>query len=277
MSSVKGEFHNGKEVKIKDGPCKGEWQLYMVRPKPNNDISKIVFDIINDNEIIFDNSSLTLKHDNSCIELNHSMSKKMNKALSQLDDEVYKFAIKKPPHYNLPNEYRQQALVIILEPKINFEYFPTHPHLNNYLNLKFPTTICYTTTDAISNMSLDEKIIFAKQQTVIWLLRHMIWKKLGKNNSDWIGNQQITQREYQYMFLIDIYGPCRCGSNKKYNICCLKKDIIKYCNIKNRTNKFGVPYLTDIFFESFKENLYKKYLEHVEYENNFITKLLDYY
>lgn len=235
------EFSNVKWVpkQILGLPEEG-WFLLEITPCPSADeIKLVVSDIINNNYINVNKGRL--HHSDKCVSKRHKVTPILQEAIDNIKEETYLVAVY-PGYCKILNN---QPVGIVLNPMINYEGFPDHPHLNmggiirknNQANLYFPDSMCYGYSDQEYGNDERERLLKAFRQISIWLFRHQIWAETGKIKSPgiWIGPQSSGLGPEFYTNKINPLGECRCGSHKNYANCHMPYDysISDKCSIKS--------------------------------------------
>lgn len=235
ISNITDRFGAARWVpgNLGDLPCEG-WFLLEVNPLPPGDeLHMVVEDIMSGQPIIVEDGQV--RHLASC-NVDHSSLgslEGMQTAIQKLKNNRFKVAV----HPGLGTAYDRQPLAVVLEPWINYEVFPDHPHLNTggfvvYLGdqVYVPDTICYE--ENISGLGSDslERFTQAFALLSVWLLRHMIWEETRKLNNGcgvWIGPQaaSLTLKQRAETGVWNPSGMCRCGSGKRYGNCHMLSDL----------------------------------------------------
>ena len=223
MSNVNSEFYNVIKVNLEDTKkYEGQWYILRINPLPSSDdIHNVISDLLIGKDVVI-TSDCKLEHYNICNNY-HIIPRELEEALKSINlkESKFKVLIREPKIGVLNN----QPIVVVLDPVINFEKFPNHPHLNAFnCNLGIPTSLCYTDKyNVFSRMALDEKIIYAVQQSTFWLFKHMIWEELNKinYNDPWIGPSAAPVNDLARIMLINPNGKCFCNSKKRFRDCCL--------------------------------------------------------
>ncbi len=242
MNNVKSEFYNLKKVDSRfTRKYSGTWYYIEISPRPSDrDFFLVISDLIRKETIEF-SQNVKLLHSRSC-QKKHSIPQDLKKALKRIINDLsdLKFRVLiKEPKFDIPSgtyrEFHGQPLVFILDPIINFDIYPNHPHLNAFKEEVYPASVCYTDEySRIIAMSTSQKIDFAIKQTAFWLFKHMIWVKLNEINfsDSWIGPESDRVNELARYQNINPSGLCFCGSNALFKDCCMNK-IYKTYNKKD--------------------------------------------
>lgn len=233
-----------------DLPCEG-WFLLEVNPLPSGDeLHKVVQDIADGRQICVSDGKI--RHLSSCSERHDetTISQNVQAVLPRLVDHTFRIAV----HPGLGQCYQGQPLAIVLDPSINYEVYPDHPHLNTggvvgFLGQRMyvPDTICYE--ENISGLGSEPFKRYPQTFALLsdWLLRHMIWtetRKVNNGNGNWIGPQaaSLTLKQRAEAGFWNPFEVCRCGSGKMYSDChmlsdvgysalakSMRKDVMKQC------------------------------------------------
>lgn len=240
MSNIKSEFYNIKHINAEmTREYSGSWYYVKIHPISNKAILlNVVSDLIKEEPISI-SSSCEIVHFDGCTNLKHMIERELKNLLITIDDIFFQqhFTILiKAPEIDVitgVSVLSGQPQVYVLDPYINFDSFPDHPHINGYNPLKLPTSICYSGDyDFYNDKSEDEKIVYAFQQSTIWLLKHMLWVYLKKvkYHTPWIAEAGAEIVSEDKIFFINQYGRCLCGSSTIFQQCCLKKLFLKKFN-----------------------------------------------
>ena len=208
------------------GNFSGDWYLLDTCPLPDYDeIIKVIYDIEHNNSISFDLDTKQLVHNSKCKETQHSLSKYLLKVANALSSKHFTIAVfdNKDPYI-----LQGQPIAIAIEPRITHLNFPDNPHLNAPRSI-LPSSICYTDSPNSLGEQFEGNRLFDTFFILTeWLFRHQIWEKhrelFGKGL--WIGpSAPPDSTPGDFLNFIPPFGRCRCGKNKKYSDCCMKKDM----------------------------------------------------
>lgn len=240
MSNVKSEFYNVKHVNSEfTKEYTGTWYYVKVNPIPiKEELIKVVSDLMLEKKVHI-TPNCKVEHYDECGNPSHHVDRELKKILMEAPDEFFNqeyTLMIKAPYLDMKtgqNVLNGQPLVFVINPYINFDSYPDHPHINGYSSNLIPTTICYTGDyEFFKHKSMDEKVVYAVQQSTIWLLKHAIWVflKIIKYHSPWIAPAgDVIPPESKIDFL-NLNGVCMCGSNKPFKDCCLKPLFVKRFN-----------------------------------------------
>ncbi|GBF12646.1 hypothetical protein [Tepidibacillus sp. HK-1] len=204
------------------------WFLLEITPYPPiEELESIISDIINDK--IIDVLYGQVRHSLTCNEKHH-IPANIKKVLPNLKEQTFLVAVH-PGNFNV---YQGQPIAVAIEPQINYNIYPDHPHLNvgNFSKLDgqeifIPDSFCYT--DNPSKLGFDplQRLLKALSLISIWLLRHQIWlltrEQLPK--SEWIGPEAKPFKPEEYPKFLNPLGYCRCGKKIKYKDCHMIPDL----------------------------------------------------
>lgn len=202
----------------------GDWFVYETSPMPSSEELKMVIaDIENGNDVYVKYNG-PLKHLADCRESKHEIEKSLGTALSGIKNEKFRVAIWE----NTDGVLHGQPIIIPLNPEINYNIYPDHPHINTgikALNYYLPESICYTNNPQTLGDNSCERIFNAILQTDIWLFRHEVWLATRNNRKGiWLKPDVKSDENLQFFFHRNPHGKCRCGSNKEYSQCHLNQD-----------------------------------------------------
>lgn len=206
------------------------WFLTEITPTPLSDqIISVTSDIMNNR---FTNVNQgRLYHSSKCTCNSHSLPNKIKQAVKVIPETSFKLAI----FSGDPLTLNGQPIAIPIDPPINRDLYPDHPHLNfpSRINIQgkkivIPETLCYIKdpsklgTDKIER--LDEALIHIS----MWLYRHQVWLKTREQKKPgiWIGPQDLSGLTPEsYALTLNPFSLCRCGKNEMYLNCHLPQDI----------------------------------------------------
>lgn len=210
------------------GPIKGistkGWFLAEINPLPPvGEREAIVSDIISGR--MFSTCNGQVRHSRECQDNSHKIPPEFSfiKALlKKIPNTTFQVAV-------YPGDsiaYGGQPLLIALEPEINYNLYPDHPHINVGGEREFegkksfiPDSLCYTDLPETLGTDTFERIYAALEYGTEWLFRHLIWLETRKKGKAiWIGNQLITIN-MGYSNFLNPDGQCRCGKRKLYKDC----------------------------------------------------------
>lgn len=242
LSNLESEFGY---VKYKDGVdtdlTKEGWFLLEIKPFSfNEDNIRIMSDIIKGKPV--DVKGGVIGHLNTCDETNHSISSNLiKKALKRVKPQTFLVAV-----YRGKTKLSETPLAVVLEPKISYEEFPDHPHLNMGFydamsKFYFPDSLCLAGNEHVWGQNEKECLLEVFCQISIWLYRHLVWvaTRVDKPKGEWIGPGGDPLPEYCYPRHLNPHGDCRCGSKKKYKDCHRLNDIQEW--VKQSTLLSGIP------------------------------------
>lgn len=243
-----------KVVSISDyrGYLNGEWQIYSVIPTPyKEDIEKVVKCIVNDYEVeILPGGRLT----STVTKFKKRIDKELQNIVEMIDDKEFTIAVKFQPG-KLP-------IVVSLNPEINYDTYPSHPHINPGVQKGFEfDNLCIAKKLSDINGSFDKIEDNLMFQILLWLFRHQVYEIYLDLYSkvNWIGNESNEHfLDLFYPTLLNPYGRCRCGAKTSYQNCCLKDDIppLSRFNLDRAINSYLLrkeknSYMQQIFKENF--------------------------
>ncbi|WP_134704936.1 hypothetical protein [Ammoniphilus sp. YIM 78166] len=209
-------------------PSEG-WFLLEINPlPPKEELPLVVSDIEQDRELEVIQGQV--RHYCTCPYTDHPLSPEVQRAVRSVKEQTFTVAV----HPGMGEYYSDQPLAIALDPVINYEKYPDHPHLNigNYVVLNrqrafIPDSFCYMKDIATLVKDPKDRLIQAFAVISIWLLRHMVWLETRKYLSKgmWIGPEGEPLRPHQFPAILNPNGMCRCGSSKRYRQCHLGQDL----------------------------------------------------
>ncbi len=219
------------------------WFLIETIPLPPDDeLEKVVSDIIDDNEISYDEGKV--RHWPEC-KYSHAIKNKTVKDIIE-NLEYQKFRIAVCAHSE-KDFLDGQPIVIGLNPSITYMDYPDHPHINTGGHTRegvyIPDSFCYGYNPNIYGPSEYERYIKVFDESTLWLLRHQIWEATRNrfNEGDWVGKHfKGGLPSGWYALYLNPLDQCRCGSKKIYKLCHMQSDIrdgISYFAKKQKKDK----------------------------------------
>ncbi|PLR82554.1 hypothetical protein [Bacillus sp. V33-4] len=204
------------------------WFLLEINPLPPSDeLKMVVSDIIRDK--LVDVSWGQVLHSEEC-KANHQVPQAINRVLGHLENQKFLVAV----HPGLKGVYGEQPIATALEPRINYELYPDHPHLNvgQMINLngkKFflSDSFCYTDNPNELGDNSYDRLLAAFCKITIWVLRHQIWLATREEGikGEWIGSESPPLKPKEYPKFLNPAGKCRCGKDETYYNCHMPSDI----------------------------------------------------
>lgn len=214
-----------------------EWFLVKIRPYPlYSDLKSLIIDIHYDKEIdVFQGGRLECNSNSSMLKNTMNLPPIVEKVINDIRDVEFTVVI----HPGFKGIYDGQPLVIPIEPELNLELYPDHPHLNHGRWVQgehpffFPESLCYT--DDIPSLGTidEERIISALGIVSIWFFRHLVWLETRK----WIGLNADPAPDRFFPYVLNPIGPCRCGNGKIYKNCHLSSDLEAALLVPNRRSE----------------------------------------
>lgn len=221
------KWFNGRAAGL---PGEG-WFLLEISPISfTEDLPLIFADIHFDRELFVEQG--TIYHLQSC-DLNHKLPKRLRfieSVAKTLAPKKYKIAV----HPGLQGILFGQPIAIAVEPVINYNVYPDHPHLNTgghtlYQGKKIfiPDSFCYQSDIAELYPDPVERYKRAFAYITIWLLRHMVWEesRVLLPKGYWLGLEEGELEPSNYIEVLNPAGLCRCRSGKRYGDCHLALDL----------------------------------------------------
>jgi hypothetical protein len=236
IKAILDTYDNVTWVKGQVGNIPGEgWFLLEVSPlPPREELFLVASDIIENRTLHVRQGKV--RHKAEC-DSEHLLPANLHKSLTGLKQRKFTVAI----HPGIPGVYLGQPLAIPIDPIINYDVFPDHPHLNmggpNEKGLFFPDTLCYE--EDIARM-YEDPFIRLKQSIAlitVWLLRHMLWEETRRQYKKgvWIGPEAEGIESYFYLTALNPAGHCRCRSSLTYRQCHYPLDLQ---DARNKTMSF---------------------------------------
>lgn len=207
------------------------WFLLEISPiSSTQDLLLILADIHFNRDIFVQEGAI--HHLYTC-EADHQLPKKLRfieKLVVGLEPRTFKIAV----HPGLPGILFGQPLAIAIDPIINYEVYPDHPHLNTGGHLSFqgrqffiPDSFCYQSNIAELYSDPVERYKRAFAYITDWLLRHVLWEESRNSLSKgyWLGPEEGELEPSDYIEVLNPAGLCRCRSGKTYGDCHLSSDL----------------------------------------------------
>ena len=253
--------YSAKKILVNgEGIYDGTWYLVKTTPTPITDIEKIIADF-NDfkavNIIPFAIEKGRLKHHDDCPKNKHEISLNDRKVVDLIKEKQFIFAVREPKSLD------EQPYVFILDPIINHNIFPDHPHLNMpEIDILFPSSLCYIDNISLLGDEISTKVHNSILQSILWLFRHQYWEAyrtiFGKGK--WLGpSSKSDNTPMNYISKLDPYGNCHCGSGKKYADCHLNDYLEKTNKAYNLKTKDANIKMYHSFWEKHFFNFQNKF------------------
>lgn len=218
------------------------WFLLEISPLPPLDeLELVVADIIKDN--VIDVSWGQALHSEDCTRTNHNIPQLVKNIIENLEDQKFIVAV----YPGVKNVYGGQPVAIALEPQINYQLYPDHPHLNpgyitnrvNGENFFLPDSFCYIDDPASLGNDAYERMLQAFCKISIWLFRHQVWVETRKfiTKGEWIGLEGKPLPSSAYPEFINPLGMCRCGKGESYVNCHMLSDLGNYPGYRKHQDK----------------------------------------
>jgi hypothetical protein len=224
-------------------PNEGWFVLQITPCPPSDEIEKVVSDIYHNRIISVSNGRV--RHSDNCTPGSHDLPRELRKIFEDIKEETFVIAI----YPGLDGLMLGQPIAIPLSKPINYEEYPSHPHINLGGFIRFnksiyttflPESICYGFNQNEYSKDEEEKLYEVFAQITIWLFRHQVWcvtrEKTGRGI--WIGPQEgYIQPEY-FVDILNPFGECRCGNHKSYADCHMPMDYskAKKCSLKEASD-----------------------------------------
>ena len=200
------------------------WFLLEINPLPpsREEALLVAADIIEDRYGMVLNGKV--RHNPGCAEEHviPDQLKLIGKVIKQLKPISYRVMI----HPGNDKYLFGQPLAIAIDPMINYELFPDHPHLNMGTIMSsgyhMPDSFCYSTDIAREFVDPVERYKHAFARITIWIFRHMIWEESRKiyGRGVWIGPEEgLGLQPIDFLYNLNPEGPCRCRSGRSYRDC----------------------------------------------------------
>lgn len=253
----------------------GDWFVFETNPLPTpKEIEKVIADLQRDRDIcLFENG--TLGHSKNCRELEHHVEKNIKKIINKIPDQKFRFAVWE----NTNGFYGNQPIVIALDPEINFNIYPEHPHINGCIPANacyLPESLCYTDNPLALGNNIYDRTKEAIEQACIWLFGHQVWlatRQIGKGI--WVIPDVKADESRQFASHRSPFSNCRCGSKKKYIDCHLDLDFRRLYQItpKLQNTKISITQFkmedgslnVKAYTDWWAKNFFKRQLSVMEY------------
>lgn len=234
-----------------NGLPRGDWFVFETSPVPSPIPSfkqlKMIIADIDRNSIISLLNNGTLEHSANCKEQDHKINIRLKTAAKTIINQKFRVAVWE----NTDGVLGGQPVVIPLDPEINYNIYPDHPHLNaggKVGNYYLPESICYTDDPPALGNDPYTRTEESIEQTYMWLFKHQVWlatRNTGKKG-EWIGPQVERVEKEQFIFYRNPYGKCWCGSNKEYYQCHLNQDFKYMCeSMPSVLNKHSIEFMDE--------------------------------
>ena len=207
---------------------------------PEDEVEKVILDIINDREIAYADGKVRHWHENAST--HYGKDNLVTEVITSLKDNHFRIGVCSG---NDDRFLEGQPIAISLMPTITYMDFPDHPHLNTggYNGSVFiPDSFCYGYTVEPERYGTNEyeKYIRVFDETTLSLLRHQIWvairNRTGKGH--WIGKHDTNGLPpLVYANVLNPLAKCRCGKQKRYLECHLPLDLSEVVNKRAKSEQ----------------------------------------
>lgn len=227
LNQLKQKYGYGPLVMIDNG-----WFLLETTPlPPANELVKVVSDICNIRSIRIENNRL--RHSPNCTDTEHNFPKQNRAVLLQAMDRLTPQTFSLAIHPARPNFPETPPHVIAIDPLINYNLYPDHPHIHCwYVKLgpqgfySEPDTLCWGFPSTLPKDPFGrmENLL---AQVLMWLFRHQVWlaTREVKKPGIWIGPGSAPMDHSEYPVFLNPFATCRCGSDKHYIDCHMVGDV----------------------------------------------------
>lgn len=204
------------------------WFLVNITPTPFVEQRiTVTSDIMNNRSINVTQGRLY--HSTYCTCSSHHLPKKIHNVIHEIPEVTYKVAV----FSGDSNVLNGQPVAIVLDPIINRDVFPDHPHLNFSSRCLIdgkvyvlPESLCYIEDPEDLGKDSINKMEEALIQISMWLYRHQVWLATREQKLDWIGPGNLSGlNSVSYALTVNPFSPCRCGGKDIYMNCHLLSDI----------------------------------------------------